>query len=133
MILVLSCSMKNLDIGAFAYHIQLCLKRLPLVVTSAKKLCTTRYSSWWERSYGMFLEDILDVMLEKAGLEFVSLLEEKNSDIKKTLSKVKTPFAPQHQCMKLEYSKASKKEVVHTSTNKYKRPQFLFSNRRALQ
>ncbi|KAH0765276.1 hypothetical protein KY285_001147 [Solanum tuberosum] len=29
----------------------------PLAITSAKKLYATRYSSWWERSHGMFLED----------------------------------------------------------------------------
>ncbi|KAH0652813.1 hypothetical protein KY289_030491 [Solanum tuberosum] len=87
----------------------------PPMVTSAKKLYTTQYSSWWERSYGMVLEDNLDVMVEKAGSEFVTFLEDKSQDIEKTLSKV------------------SKKEVVHTSTDKEKCPQFLFSSKWALQ
>ncbi|KAH0722356.1 hypothetical protein KY290_005033 [Solanum tuberosum] len=91
----------------------------PPAVTSAKKLYTTQYSSWWERSYGMVLEDNLDVMAEKAGSEFVTLLEDKSQDIEKTLSKVKTPLAPQHQSKKLNSSK--------------KCPQFLFSSKRALQ
>ncbi|KAH0737790.1 hypothetical protein KY290_036495 [Solanum tuberosum] len=39
----------------------------PPAVTSAKKLYTTQYSSWWERSHGMFLEDNLDVLVEKFG------------------------------------------------------------------
>uniref|UniRef100_M1D3K0 Aminotransferase-like plant mobile domain-containing protein n=1 Tax=Solanum tuberosum TaxID=4113 RepID=M1D3K0_SOLTU len=102
-------------------------------VTSAKKLYTTQYSSWWERSYGMVLEDNLDVMVEKAGSEFVTLLEDKSQDIEKTLSKVKTPLAPQHQSKKINSSKVSRREVVHTSTDKEKRPQFLFSSKRALQ
>ncbi|KAH0632965.1 hypothetical protein KY284_035751 [Solanum tuberosum] len=105
----------------------------PPAVTSAKKLYTTQYSSWWERSYGMVLEDNLDVMVEKVGLEFVTLLEDKSQVIEKTLSKVKTPLAPQHQSKKINSSKVSKKEVVHTFTNKEKCPQFLFSGKRALQ
>ncbi|KAH0699617.1 hypothetical protein KY284_013832 [Solanum tuberosum] len=105
----------------------------PPAVTSAKKLYTTQYSSWWERSYGMVLEDNLDVMVEKAGSEFVTLLEDKSQDIEKTLSKVKTLLAPQHQSKKLNSSKLSKKEVVHTSTDKEKCPQFLFSSKRALK
>ncbi|KAH0716792.1 hypothetical protein KY285_012823 [Solanum tuberosum] len=105
----------------------------PHAVASAKKLYTTQYSSWWERSYGMFLEDNLDVMVEKAGSKFVTLLEEKSQDIEKTLSKVKTPLAPQHQSKKLNSFKASKKQVVHTSTDKEKCPQFLFSSKRAFQ
>ncbi|KAG5590908.1 hypothetical protein H5410_041422 [Solanum commersonii] len=105
----------------------------PPAVTSAKKLYTTKYSSWWERSYGMVLEDNLDVMVEKAGSEFVTLLEDKSQDIEKTLSKVKTPLAPQHQSKKLNSSKVSKKEVVHTSTDKEKCPQFLFSSKWDLQ
>ncbi|KAH0641871.1 hypothetical protein KY290_033488 [Solanum tuberosum] len=60
----------------------------------------------------MVLEDNLDVMVEKAGSEFVTLLEDKSQDIEKTLSKVKTPLAPQHQ---------------------KKCPQFLFSSKWALQ
>ncbi|KAG5620544.1 hypothetical protein H5410_005762 [Solanum commersonii] len=87
----------------------------------------------WERSYGMVLEDNLDVMLEKVGSEFVTILEDKSQDIEKTLSKVKTPLAPQHQSKKLNSSKVSKKEVVHTSTDKDKCPQFLISSKRALQ
>ncbi|KAH0720111.1 hypothetical protein KY284_005141 [Solanum tuberosum] len=105
----------------------------PPAITSANKLYTTQYSSWWERSYGMVLEDNLDVMVEKVGSEFVTLLEDKSQDIEKTLSKVKTPLAPQHQSKKLNSSKVSKKEVVHTSTDKEKCPQFLFSSKRALQ
>ncbi|KAH0644778.1 hypothetical protein KY284_032662 [Solanum tuberosum] len=105
----------------------------PPAVTSAKKLYITQYSSWWERSYGMVLEDNLDVMVHKAGSEFVTLLEDKSQDIEKTLSKVKTPLAPQHQSKKLNSSKVSKKEVVHTSTDKEKCPQFLFSSKGALQ
>ncbi|XP_049382665.1 uncharacterized protein LOC125846989 [Solanum stenotomum] len=105
----------------------------PPAVASAKKLCTTQYSSWWERSYGMFLEDNLDVMVEKAGLKFVTLLEDKSQAIEKTPSKVKTPLAPQHQSKKLNSFKASKKQVVHTSTEKEKCPQFLFSSKRAFQ
>ncbi|XP_049402949.1 uncharacterized protein LOC125866685 [Solanum stenotomum] len=105
----------------------------PPAVTSTKKLYTTQYSSWWERSYGMVLEDNLDVMVEKVGSEFVTLLEDKSQDIEKTLSKVKTPLAPQHQSKKINSSKVSKKEVVHTSTDKEKCPQFLFSSKRALQ
>ncbi|KAH0698621.1 hypothetical protein KY284_012836 [Solanum tuberosum] len=105
----------------------------PHAVASAKKLYTTQYSYWWERSYGMFLEDNLDVMVEKAGSKFVTLLEDKSQDIEKTLSKVKTPLAPQHQSKKLNSSKASKKQVVHTSTDKEKFPQFLFSSKRAFQ
>ncbi|KAH0642023.1 hypothetical protein KY285_034510 [Solanum tuberosum] len=69
----------------------------------------------------------------KAGSEFVTLLEDKSQDIEKTLSKVKTPLAPQHQSKKLNSSKVSKKEVVHTSTDKEKCPQFLFSSKGALQ
>ncbi|KAH0765241.1 hypothetical protein KY285_001112 [Solanum tuberosum] len=69
----------------------------PPAVTSAKKLYTTQYSSWWERSYGMVLEDNLDVVVEKAGSEFVTLLEDKSQDIEKTLSKVKTPLDSQYQ------------------------------------
>ncbi|KAH0661831.1 hypothetical protein KY290_027750 [Solanum tuberosum] len=103
------------------------------VITSAKKLYTTQYSSWWERSYGMVLEDNLDVMVEKARSEFVTLLEDKSQDIEKTLSKVKTSLAPQHQSKKHNSSNVSKKEVVHTSTDKEKCPQFLFSSKRALQ
>ncbi|KAH0757998.1 hypothetical protein KY290_021491 [Solanum tuberosum] len=68
----------------------------PPAVTSAKKLYTTQYSSWWERSYGMFLEDNFDVMVEKVGSKFVTLLEDKVK-ISRTLSKVKTPLSPQHQ------------------------------------
>ncbi|KAG5589645.1 hypothetical protein H5410_040159 [Solanum commersonii] len=105
----------------------------PPAVTSAKKLYTTHYSSWWERFYGMVLEDNLDVMVRKAGSEFVTLLEDKSQDIEKTLSKVRTPLAPQHQSKKLNSSKVYKKEVVHTSTDKEKCPQFLFSSKRALQ
>ncbi|KAH0672034.1 hypothetical protein KY284_023121 [Solanum tuberosum] len=105
----------------------------PPAVTSAKKLYTTQYSSWWERSYGMVLEDNLDVMVEKVGSEFVTLLEDNSQDIEKTLSKVKTPLAPQHQSKKLNSSKVSKKELFHTSTSKEKCPQFLFSSKRALQ
>nr|XP_025883757.1 uncharacterized protein LOC112940197 [Solanum lycopersicum] len=105
----------------------------PPAVTSAKKLCTTQYSSWWERSYGTFLEDNLDVMVEKAGLAFVTLLEDKSQDMEKTLSKVKTPLAPKHQSKKLNFSKASKKELVHTPTDKEKSPQFLFSSKWPLQ
>ncbi|KAH0669541.1 hypothetical protein KY285_023706 [Solanum tuberosum] len=30
-------------------------------ITSTKKLHSTRYPSWWERSHGMFIEDKLDV------------------------------------------------------------------------
>ncbi|KAH0775696.1 hypothetical protein KY290_007107 [Solanum tuberosum] len=105
----------------------------PPAVTSAKKLYTTQYSSWWERSYGMVLEDNLDVMVEKVVSEFVTLLEDKSQDIEKTLSKVKTPLAPQHQSKKINSSKVSKKEVVHTSTDKEKCPQFLFSSKRAFQ
>ncbi|KAH0649374.1 hypothetical protein KY285_034622 [Solanum tuberosum] len=82
----------------------------PPAVTSAKKLYTTQYSSWWERSYGMVLEDNLDVMVEKAGSEFVTLLEDKSQDIEKTLSKVKTPLAPQHQSKKLNSSKRQRVE-----------------------
>ncbi|KAH0681582.1 hypothetical protein KY284_022667 [Solanum tuberosum] len=105
----------------------------PPAVTSTKKLYTTQYSSWWERSYGMVLEDNLDVMVEKVGSEFVTLLEDRSQDIEKTLSKVKTPLAPQHQSKNLNSSKVSNKEVVHTSTDKEKCPQFLFSSKRALQ
>uniref|UniRef100_M1DXM5 Uncharacterized protein n=1 Tax=Solanum tuberosum TaxID=4113 RepID=M1DXM5_SOLTU len=105
----------------------------PHAVASAKKLYTTQYSSWWERSYGMFLEDNLDVMVEKVGSKFVTLLDDKSQDIEKTFSKVKTPLAPQHQSKKLNSSKASKKQVVHTSTDKEKCPQFLFSSKRAFQ
>uniref|UniRef100_M1BMX6 Aminotransferase-like plant mobile domain-containing protein n=1 Tax=Solanum tuberosum TaxID=4113 RepID=M1BMX6_SOLTU len=126
------------DEGLRYWHI--CISRatmskatFPPAVTSAKKLYTTQYSSWWERSYGMVLEDNLDFMVEKAGSEFVTLLEDKIQDIEKTLSKVKTPLAPQHQSKKLNSSKVSKKEVVHTSTDKEKCPQFLFSSKRALQ
>ncbi|KAH0695829.1 hypothetical protein KY289_013311 [Solanum tuberosum] len=105
----------------------------PPAVTSAKKLYTTQYSSWWERSYGVVLEDNLDVMVEKAGSEFVTLLEDKSQDIEKILSKVKTLLAPQHQSKKLNSSKVSKKEVVHTSTDKEKCLQFLFSSKQAFQ
>ncbi|KAG5585556.1 hypothetical protein H5410_045990 [Solanum commersonii] len=79
----------------------------PPAVTSVKKLYTTQYSSWWERSYGMVLEDNLDVMVDKVGSEFVTLLEDKSQDIEKTLSKVKTPLAPQHQSKKLNSSKVN--------------------------
>ncbi|KAG5631773.1 hypothetical protein H5410_003490 [Solanum commersonii] len=79
----------------------------PPAITSAKKLYTTQYSSWWERSYGMVLEDTLDVVVEKAGSEFVTLLEDKSQYIEKTLSKVKTPLAPQHQSKKLNSSKVN--------------------------
>ena len=101
----------------------------PPAVTSAKKLYTTQYSSWWVRSYGKFLEDNLDVMVEKAGSEFVTHLEDKSQDIEKTFSKVKTPLSPQHQSKKLNFSKASKKELVHTPTDKEKSPLFLFSSK----
>ncbi|XP_027772997.1 girdin-like [Solanum pennellii] len=129
---------ESLDEGLIYWRI--CVSRVtmstatfPPAVTSAKKLYTTQYSSWWERSYGTFLEDNLDVMVEKAGSEFVTLLEDKSQDIEKTLSKVKTPLAPQHQSKKLNFSKASKKELVHTPTDKEKSPQFLFSSKRSLQ
>ncbi|KAH0708827.1 hypothetical protein KY284_010254 [Solanum tuberosum] len=85
------------------------------------------------RSYGMVLEDNLDFMVEKVGSEFVTLLEDKSQDIEKTLSKVKTPLAPQHQSKKLKSSKVSKKEVTHTSTDKEKCPQFLFSSKWVFQ
>uniref|UniRef100_M1CYJ6 Uncharacterized protein n=1 Tax=Solanum tuberosum TaxID=4113 RepID=M1CYJ6_SOLTU len=61
------------------------------------------------------------------------MMGDKSQDIEKTLSKVKTPLAPQHQSKKLNSSKVSKKEVVQTSTDKEKCPQFLFSSKRALQ
>ncbi|KAK4737387.1 hypothetical protein R3W88_001084 [Solanum pinnatisectum] len=123
------------DIPSYLYW-HICISRatmskatFPPAVTSAKKL----YATQWERSYGMVLEDNLDVMVEKAGSEFVTLLEDKRQDIEKTLSKVKTPLAPQHESKKHNSSKVSKKEVVHTSTDKEKCPQFFFSSKRVLQ
>ncbi|KAH0682896.1 hypothetical protein KY290_021489 [Solanum tuberosum] len=77
-------------------HATMSKATFPPAVTSAKKLYTTQYSSWWERSYGMFLEDNFDVMVEKVGSKFVTLLEDKVK-ISRTLSKVKTPLSPQHQ------------------------------------
>ena len=81
----------------------------------------------------MFLEVNLDVMVEKDGSEFVNLLEDKSQDIEKTLSKVKTPIAPQHQSKKLNFFKSYKKELVPTPTDKEKCPRFLFSSKRSLQ
>uniref|UniRef100_M1C7N7 Uncharacterized protein n=1 Tax=Solanum tuberosum TaxID=4113 RepID=M1C7N7_SOLTU len=57
----------------------------------------------------------------------------KSQDIEKTLSKVRTPLAPQHQSKKLNSSKVSKKEVFHTFIDKENCPQFLFSSKQALQ
>uniref|UniRef100_M1DTL8 Uncharacterized protein n=1 Tax=Solanum tuberosum TaxID=4113 RepID=M1DTL8_SOLTU len=63
----------------------------------------------------MFLEDNLEVMVEKVGSEIVTLLEDKSQDIKKTLSKVKTRLAPYHQSKKPNSSKASKKKIVNAA------------------
>ncbi|KAH0656187.1 hypothetical protein KY285_031069 [Solanum tuberosum] len=49
-------------------HATMSKATFPPVVTSAKKLYTTQYSSWWERSYGMVLEDNLDVMKTKVKI-----------------------------------------------------------------
>ncbi|KAG5585435.1 hypothetical protein H5410_045869 [Solanum commersonii] len=91
-------------------HATISKATIPPAVTSAKKHYTTQYSSWWERSYGMVLEHNLYVMVEKVGSEFVTLLEDKSQDIKKILSKVKTPLAPQHQSKKINSSKKQRVE-----------------------
>ncbi|KAG5577018.1 hypothetical protein H5410_057152 [Solanum commersonii] len=59
------------------------------------------------RSHEKFLEDNLEVLVEKSKSNHV-----------------KTPLSPQHQSKKLNSSKASKKEVVHTSTDKRNVPKF---------
>ncbi|KAG5580615.1 hypothetical protein H5410_051242 [Solanum commersonii] len=79
----------------------------PPAITSTKKLYTTQYSSWWERSNRMFLEDNLEVLVEKAGSILFTLLEDKSQDIEKTLSKVKTSLVPQHQKQEQKTSSTS--------------------------
>ncbi|KAG5610982.1 hypothetical protein H5410_022263, partial [Solanum commersonii] len=69
--------------------------------------------------------DNFDVMVKKAGSNFVTLLEDKVKISRRHFQKSR------HQS--LPNIKASKKEVVHTSTDKEKCPQFLFSSIRAFQ
>ncbi|KAG5620099.1 hypothetical protein H5410_005317 [Solanum commersonii] len=78
-------------------------------------------SSWWERSLGKFLEDNLEVLAEKVGSNFVTLLEDtfksQETTCSPTLNKrafQKTSKASNDRCWKRQRVESFESEVFKT-------------------